>query len=68
VTSLADSGEGSLRACVEAQASKLRVRVGGTIALRSELIAIYPYLTIEAARAPARIALKDRGLTIEPRM
>jgi pectate lyase len=53
VTSLADSGSGTLRACVNMSGPRTVVfRVGGTINLASELIITNPYITIAGHTAP----------------
>jgi hypothetical protein len=53
VTSLADSGPGTLRACVQASGPRTCLfTVGGTIGLRSELNVNNPYLTIAGQTAP----------------
>jgi len=47
VTNLNDSGEGSLRAAVEAEGPRVVVfRVAGTIELQSDLKVTHPFLTI----------------------
>ncbi len=53
VTTLADAGPGSLRACVEAAGPRVCVfAVGGHIALHSQLHIRHPYLTIAGQTAP----------------
>jgi len=53
VTNLADSGTGSLRACIEASGPRQVIfRTGGTILLRDRLSIEEPYLTIAGQTAP----------------
>ena len=53
VTSLADSGAGTLRACIEAAGPRHIVfRTGGTILLRDRLVIEEPYVTIAGQTAP----------------
>lgn len=53
VTSLADSGTGSLRACIEASGPRHVIfRTGGTILLRNQLVIEDPYITIAGQTAP----------------
>lgn len=53
VTTLADSGPGSLRACVEASGPRTCVfRIGGRIDLKRSLIVDHPYLTVAGQTAP----------------
>lgn len=53
VTTLADSGPGSLRACVEAAGPRTCVfRVAGTIRLRRPIEVFRPFLTIAGQSAP----------------
>jgi len=53
VTSLADSGAGTLRACIEATGPRHVIfRTGGTILLRDRLIIENPYITIAGQTAP----------------
>ena len=53
VTTLKDSGAGSLRACVEASGPRLCVfRTGGVIELSSPLTISNPYITIAGQTAP----------------
>lgn len=54
VTTLADSGPGSLRAAVEATGPRTVVfAVGGLITLERKLVATNPYLTVAGQTAPA---------------
>jgi hypothetical protein len=68
VTTLADSGPGSLRACAEATGPRTCVfRVGGTINLNSDLVVREPnsFLTIAGQTAPGGgVQLKNWGLAI----
>ena len=53
VTTLADSGPGSLRAAVEAKGPRTVIfAVGGIITLESKLVATNPYLTVAGQTAP----------------
>jgi pectate lyase len=53
VTNTADSGAGSLRACIDASGPRTCVfRTGGTIALLSPLMVLNPFLTIAGQTAP----------------
>jgi hypothetical protein len=67
VTSLADSGPGSLREAVEAEGPRIVVfRVSGTIPLESDLTIRNPKITIAGQTAPGDgICLKNYKLMIE---
>ncbi len=66
VTSLADSGPGTLRAALETPGARIVVfRTGGTIQLESELYLRHPYVTVAGQTAPGDgICLKNCGLVI----
>jgi pectate lyase len=66
VTSLGDSGPGTLRAAIEDPSPRIVVfRTGGTIELQSELQIVHPYITIAGQTAPrGGICLKDAGLAV----
>lgn len=67
VTTLADSGPGSLRAAVEAEGPRTIVfRVAGTIRLASDLEIENPFLTIAGQTAPGEgITLRDHQLVVK---
>jgi pectate lyase len=67
VTSLADSGPGSLRAAVNHPEPRIIVfRVGGTIELKSQINVPHPFVTIAGQTAPGDgILLKNFGLVIQ---
>lgn len=66
VTNLNDSGEGSLRAAVEAEGPRVVVfKVSGTIYLENKLTIRNPYLTIAGETAPGDgICISNYGPTI----
>ncbi|MFM5908285.1 MAG: polysaccharide lyase family 1 protein [Novosphingobium sp.] len=67
VTTLADSGPGSLRAAVDAPGPRIiRFKVAGTIRLLSDLVVRAPRITIDGSSAPAGgIAIADHGLVVK---
>jgi hypothetical protein len=66
VTTLADSGPGSLREAVEASGPRIVVfDVSGYIELQSEIAVTHPYLTLAGQTAPSPgVTLKNTGLMI----
>lgn len=67
VTTLEDSGPGSLRAAVEAEGPRIvRFRIAGTIRLKSDLVIRAPRITIDGSGAPAGgVAIADHGLVVK---
>ncbi len=66
VTTLADSGPGSLREACEAEGPRIVLfRVSGIVALESDLIIANPYITIAGQTAPGDgICLKNRTFRV----
>lgn len=67
VTTLADSGPGSLRAAIEAEGPRIvRFQVAGTIRLASDLVIRNPRITIDGSGGPGQgIAIADHGLDVK---
>jgi len=67
VTTLADSGPGSLRAAVEAEGPRIvRFAVSGTIRLEKDLVIRNPRITIDGRTPRGQgIAIADHGLRID---
>lgn len=67
VKSLADTGAGTLRECVEAKVPRTCVfEIAGRISLKSDLMLTYPYITIAGQTAPSPgIMLSGATLRIE---
>lgn len=67
VTSLSDSGKGTLRECVLAQGSRVCLfEVGGTIKLKSDIVVKYGNLFIAGQTAPSPgITLTQAGISIQ---
>lgn len=62
VTTLADSGSGSLRAALEATGPRIVVfKVGGTIALSSDLKVDDPFVTVAGETAPSPVVIRGAG-------
>jgi len=59
VTNLDDSGDGSLRNCMEASGPRICVfRVSGTITLKSAIVVRSPYLTVAGQTSPGGVQIK----------
>ncbi len=62
VTTLEDSGEGSLRAAMEADGPRICVyRVSGTITLKDAIRVHTPYLTVAGQSSPGGIEIRGSG-------
>src|SRR5262245_20501459 len=62
VTTLEDSGEGSVRAATEATGPRIVVfRVSGTITLKSAIRVRTPYLTVAGQTSPGGVQIKGNG-------
>ena len=62
VTTLEDSGPGSLRAAMEASGPRIVVfRVSGTIALKSAIRIRAPYLTVAGQTSPGGVQVRGNG-------
>ncbi|HZZ83175.1 MAG TPA: hypothetical protein VFE30_01460 [Anaeromyxobacteraceae bacterium] len=67
VTTLRDSGPGSLRECVEASGPRTCVfRVGGVIQVERSMTVDHPFLTIAGQTAPGGVALAIRRAVSRP--
>jgi hypothetical protein len=67
VTNLRDSGEGSLRQCIEASGARTCIfEVGGVIWSTKALRVIHPYLTVAGQTAPSPgIIIRGAGMSVE---
>jgi len=62
VTTLGDSGPGSLRAAMEASGPRICVfRVSGTITLKSAIRVSTPYLTVAGQTSPGGVQIRGNG-------
>ena len=66
VTSLAEDGQGTLRAAVNVSSPRIIVfRVSGTIELKSELQILHPFVTLAGQTAPGGgVCIKGAGIAI----
>jgi pectate lyase len=67
VTSLDDSGPGSLRAALEAEGARTVVfRVGGSVALKTPIVIRSPFVTVAGQTAPGDgILIRDTNLRVK---
>ncbi|KKP81669.1 MAG: hypothetical protein UR83_C0069G0004 [Candidatus Moranbacteria bacterium GW2011_GWF2_35_54] len=68
VSSLADSGAGTLRECVSLSDTEVEFAVGGTIVLNSVIVIDDNNISIDATTAPTAITISGYGLEIKSKV